>query len=319
MKKYLYFILVLTFTLIFSSTLLAAVPSADQKKLWAELVEAKANPSSSRLGKWNAIEGMSLIKKVDDVSLKAAALATIIHYYDAKEKIWIGEDNPNERFLTWSKKNNLTDDESKKIAEKYIRHINDLYDEPKEASKGFKDHLTAGVDVSRAIEKYLKRNRDNIARAARDFATNRGLDVEVLTRDNFRFDELANFIDHKNPIILQQTTTDNYLICVGYIRQSTEEYLITVDLNKLMFAEISRADLVVGKGKWARSEREISKNEDQRFGLMKGDKKIKLIGDISPGIEITDYRPGSYTAFVIKDFKLTEASFEKYMKFLKEK
>ena len=52
---------------------------------------------------------------------------------------------------------------------------------------------------------------------------------------------------------------------------------------------------------------------------MKGDKKIKLIGDISPGIEITDYRPGSYTAFVIKDFKLTEASFEKYMKFLKEK
>ena len=320
MKKYITYILNLTLIFILSSSVFAAVSREQQAKLWSDLVEAKASPSSSKLDKWHVIEDMRLIKKVDEVSLKAAALATIIHYYDAKEEIWYGKEVNDGTTEKWSARKKILKEDAVKNTEKYRRHLDELQNEKADVEKEFKEKkYTYGVNTSGVMEKYLKKNRNDIARAARDFAANRGLDVEVLTSDNFRFDELANFIDHNNPIILQQTGIDNYLICVGYIRRSTEEYLITIDLNKIVFDEVSRADLTLGKGELARRVREMRKLDDKKFGLMKGDKKIILAGDITPGIEITDYRSGSYTAFIIKDFKLTEGSFEKYLKLIKEK
>jgi hypothetical protein len=322
MRKRITYILILTLTLIFilSSSVFAAVSREQQAKLWSDLVEAKANPALSKLGKWNVIEGMTLIKKVDDVSLKAAALATIIHYYDAKEEIWYGKEVNDKTTEKWSPRKKILIEDAEKHAEKYRRHLDDLQNETTEIEKEFKGKkYTSGVNISGVIEKYLKRNRNDIARAARDFAANRGLDIEVIVRDDLNYDDLINFIDNKNPIILQQTTTDNYLICVGYIRHGTDEYLITVDLNKIMFTELSRADLVVGKGKWAQKSREISKEYDKTHGLIKGDLTIKYTGGMQPGIEITDYRSGSYTAYVIKNFKLTEESFEKYLKSIKAK
>ncbi len=326
---------------IFSSTIFAAVPIEQQAKLWSDLVEAKANPSASKLGKWNVLEDMVLIKKVDGVSIKAAALATIIGYYDRKEHIWFGDEQLNEAMKNWSPgKKALMEDMVEKNGEKFMKHFAELEAESplsrKRSETRHKDAFTYGVDMSRVIEEnYLQRNGNDITRAARNFAVKRGLDVEVIARDNFRFDELVNFIDNNNPVIMQQSVTgnklskyiglteDNYLICVGYIRRGTEEYLITADLNKIIFDEVSHADFGKSKEKGripsdaGRKLQEKLKEMDKQFGLQKGDKTVNLTRDMPTGIEIMDYRPGNYTAYVIRDFKVTEVSYEKYLEYIK--
>ena len=174
------------------------------------------------------------------------------------------------------------------------------------------------MDMSSLLEeKHIQRNRNDIAQAARDFAANRGMDVEVTVRNNLRFDELADLIEKQNPVILQPAAADNYLICVGYIRQGTEEYLITADPNKIIIEEVSHSDLVLGTSDWAKRERERSKLDDKRFGLVKRDMNFQLTGVLKPGVEITDWKQGKYTAYVIRNFDVTEASFEKYLKFIK--
>lgn len=319
MKEYFSYGLTIILVFILSSTLFAAMPREQQVTLWSDLVEAKQNPSFNKLGTWHAIEGMTLIKKVEDTSLKAAALATIIHYYDVKDKIWYGKQIDDETTAAWSARKKILLEDVEKNADKYHRHLDELYKERDTTRRDVRDKkYTSGVGTALVMEKYLRRNRNDLVRAARDFAANRGLAVDVIVREYLRFDEIAGFLDNDNPIIIHETATDNFLICVGYIRSSTEEYLITVDLNKIMFAEVSRASLVIGKGKLAKRVKEISEEDDKRFGLLKDDQKLNLKGALQIGIEITDYRQGDYTVYVIKNFKLTEASFEKYLKLLKE-
>jgi hypothetical protein len=304
MKKHIIHFLALAFTLLFSSTLLAAVPSVDEKKLWAELVEAKANPSASKLGKWNVIENIELIRKADNVSLKATALAIIIDYYDKREKIWFGKE-PSFKSPRIEAMMQDMDKNSKKNAEKYVKHafiaLNDeYYFSEKRYKARRKDTLTFGMDLSYLLEeKYLQRNGNDIVRATRDFAAYRGMEVEVIVRGDFRFDEIADFIDHQNPIILQDKVADNYLICVGYLRRGTEEYLITADPNIIKCEEHS-PDLKVAGMK----------------DKILVDMKLKMVNDLQSGVEITDWKSGNYTAYVIRNFKTTEASFEKYLKFI---
>ncbi len=296
----------------------ASITRDEQVRLWSALIEAKQTSPAGKPGKWNIIEGITLIKKVDDASLKASALATIIHYYDDKDKIWYGKEINDETTAKWSDRKKILLEDAEKNADKYHRHLDTLYKERDEARKDYPDKkYTSGIGTALVMEKYLRRNRNDIARATRDFAANRGLAVDVHAGKHLRFDEIAGFIDRNIPIILNPIATDNYLICVGYIKRSTEEYLITVDLNKILFEEVSHADGIIGKGEWAKKRRETAKQYDKQFGLLKGDKKFNLKGTLQVGIGITDYRQGDYAGYVITDFKLTEDSFENYLRLLK--
>jgi hypothetical protein len=309
MKKYLICIFLSAFIIIYSSMLYAEVPENQQNKIWSELVEAKTNPASSKLAKWSVIENIELIRKSDSASVKATALAVIIIYYNKKNEIWFGAIDSKKKFPKIQAMLEGEDWKSEKNGVKLLTHLNELKDELFSSQERFsarlKHGLTFGMDMSDLLdEKYFKRNKNDISLAVKDFAANRGMDVEVTVRNDMRFDELADLIDKQNPVILQVAAADNYLICVGYIMQGTEKYLITADPNKIMIEEYSHAD-------------KILKSMERKEGLAKRDMKIKITNDLQPGMEISDWKSGKYTAFIIRNFDVTEASFEKYLNFIK--
>lgn len=320
MKRYIIFILVLTGALLFSSTLQAEVSFNKQTQLWSELVEAKKDSFSHKFDQWKIIEGIRLINKVEDVSLKAVTLATIIRYYDRKEHIWQGKDISEEQFLAWARKKKLTEAETKEFGAKLGQHLFGLYKERDDTwGKYKKEDPPLGVTDSRVMEQYLERNKNDIVGTVRDFAMNRALDVEIIVREDFRFDEITSFIDNQNPIILQSPATDNYLICVGYIKRGAEEYLITSDPHRIMHRDVSHAYFVRGTSEGAREERERAKGKDAKHGLIKIDMEFQVEGDRQQGITITDWNPGKYIGYVIRGFKVTESSISNQYRILMEK
>ena len=272
------------------------------------------------MGRISGSKGIRLINKVDDVSLKAVTLATIIRYYDRKEHIWQGKDISEEQFLAWARKNKLTETDAKEFGAKLGQHLFGLYKERDDTwEKHKKEDPPLGVTDSRIMEQYLQRNKNDIARTARDFAMNRALDVEIIVRDDFRFDKVTSFIDNQNPIILQTPATDDYVICLGYIKHGAEEYLITADPHRIMHRNVSHAYFVRGTSEGAREEKERAKEKDTKHGLIKIDREFQVEGDMQQGISVTDWNSGRYIGYVIRDFKVTENSIGNLYRILIEK
>ena len=282
------------------------MPIQEQKGLWADLVDRHKSSGTDRFQKWNLIEGITLIRKVEDVSPKAAAMATIIEYHNKDDKFFMGDDEIVETIKAKAEERELGEDELLRLREAHINHSNELrkeYDVVMEEPKKF---LTKGVNISRIMEKYLKENRDDLIQAISNFASKRAYEAHVTKRDNFEFKEIMELINQKVPFIMKPIRGKSFLICVGYMETDGRKYLIIADPGRVKFREVSRASFVVGEGEAAKRARERSEALDKKFGLARLDWEFSVTDEIPQGIEIVHWERGKVTIYVVDDFKIVE-------------
>jgi len=306
MKRLLFRIILVVLIFSFPIVGISKVSIQEQKELWADLVNLYKSSGANRFQKWNLIEGITLIKKVKDVSPKAAAMATIVEYHNKDDRFFMGDDEIVETLKTKAEEKKLKEDELSRLIEAHIRHSNELKKEYDDAMKEHGKFLTKGVNISRVMKKYLKENRDDIIKAISNFALKRAYEVHIAERDNFEFKEIMEFINQKVPFVIKPIGGKNFLICVGYMDGRGKKYLVIADPDRIRFEEVSHASFVVGEGKAANRAREKSKELDKKFGLAKMDWKFSVTDEIPQGIEIVNWEKGKFTIYVVDDFKVTD-------------
>ena len=306
MRRLLLRIILVVLILSFPIAGISKVSIQEQKGLWADLVDLYKSSGTDRFQKWNLIEGITLIKKVKHVSLKAAAMATIIEYHNKDDKFFMGDDEIVETLKAKAEERKLGEDELLRLREAHIKHSNELKKEYDDAMKEDGKFLTKGVNISRIMKKYLKENRDDMIKAILNFASKRVYEVHITKRDNFEFKEIKEFINQKVPFIIKPMRGKNFLICVGYIDKHGKKYLIIADLGRIKFKEVSHASFVVGEGERAKRARERSKALDKKFGLAKLDWKFSVTDEIPQGIEIVRWERSKFAIYVVDDFKVAD-------------
>lgn len=286
-----------------------ALPAAEQAALWSTLKEAKSKNGTNALGRWRVLEDISVIKRTDGVSKRAAALATVVNY-DNGERFIIGDDQVAVVLARTAEKKGLKEQELVKLRERFGKHGGMLTEEYEQAKKRSKKFLTRGVDLSLLIEKYLANGRGDIPNAAESFASRRAYNAVVISKENPAFDDIADTILRNKPLILQEAGSDAILICIGFLNKDGIPYVITADPEKIELEDVSNADFILGQGEMARRAREAAKGFDNQFGLAKRDRKVPLAGEIPAGVEIVSWRQGAYKSFSV-DFMITEQSVER--------
>lgn len=285
---------------------ISKVSIQEKKELWADLVDLHKSSGTDRFQKWNLIEGITLIRKVEDVSPKAAATATIIEYHNKDDKFFMGDDEIVESIKAKAEERELGEDELSRLREAHINHSNELRKEYDDAMKEPKKFLTKGVNISRIMEKYLEENKDDFIQAISNFASKRAYEAQVMKRDDFEFKEIMELINQKVPFIMKPMRRKSFLIGVGYMETHGRKYLIVADPGRIKFREVSRASFVVGEGQAAKRARERSRALDKKFGLAKLDWKFSITDEIPEGIEIVRWERGQFTIYVADDFKIAE-------------
>jgi len=306
MRRLRFRILLVVLILSFPIAAVSKVSKQEQKGLWADLVDLRKNFGTDRFQKWNLIEGITLIRKVEDVSPKAAAMATIIEYHNKDDKFFMGDDEIVETIKAKAEERELGEDELLRLREAQIKHSNELRKEYDDAMKEPRKFLTKGVNISRIMKKYLKENEDDLIQAISNFASKRAYEVHIAKRDNFRFKEIIELINQKVPFIMKPMRGKSFLICVGYMETHGRRYLIIADPGRIRFIEVSRASFVVGEGEAAKRARERSEALDKKFGLAKLDWEFSVTDEIPPGIEIVHWERSKFTIYVVDDFKISE-------------
>jgi hypothetical protein len=306
LKRLLFEIILSVLILSFPVAGISKVSIQEQKKLWTDLVDLYRGSGENRFQEWNLIEEITLIKRVKDVSPKAAALATIIEYYNKDDKFFMGDDEIVESLKEKAEERKLREDELLRVREAHIRHRIELKKEYDDAMKEHKTFFTKGVNISRVMKKYLKENRDDVIKAISNFALKRAYEVPITKRDNFEFQELKESINQKVPFIMMPIGGKNFFVCIGYIEKRGKKYLIVADPDRIRFKEVSHASFVLGEGEKAKRAREKSKALDKKFGLAKLDWKFSVTDEVAQGIEIVNWGKGKFTIYVVDDFKVAE-------------
>lgn len=288
-----------------------------QKKLWAELVELYRNPVKKNHDRANIIDGIELVRKVDGVSEKAAALASIIKYYNKSDRV-VRDDGTIAgvlRDLAANKK--LTDKEMEKLQKNYQEHNNTLRKEYEDADREIS--TTQGVSISKLLDAYLKKNGNDIKLALNKFAANRGYSINYINKSGYNYQEAMGLIDKKMPLLFMPTDSDNYFVVVGYLKNAQGEYLLIADPRATKFKEVSHASLILGKGDWAKEAREKSKELDKQFGMAKKDYKLIISDELADGLSFVDFKQKG-AIYIVSDFIVSEAAIEKlYFKSFIEK
>jgi hypothetical protein len=289
--------------------LYAAVPASEQAALWMDLQEAKNKPSASKLDAWNVIEGIRLIRKSDGVSKGAAALATVIKH-DKGDKLIYGDDQVSAVLANKAMKKDLNERDLAKLRERFDEHNAMISEEYEEAKKGRSKFLTRGTDFSRLIEKYLSENRRDLVKATKAFAAKRAYAAEIVKKEGPAFSYVVDSIAKKEPLVLQQAGTDNFIVCIGFLAKGGTPYVITADPGVIDFEEVSNADFILGGGEMARLAREQAKELDKQYGLAKEDRTFHVSGELPRGVEINKWGQGNFVSYSI-DFFVTEQSVDK--------
>lgn len=283
-----------------------ALPVAEQGALWLELQEAKNRPAAGTLDTWKVIEDIALIKRTDGVSNQAAVLATVLKY-DNGERFIVGDGLVAAAVAKRAEKKGLRERELSKLRARVARQSEMLSEEYEKAKKGRRKFLTRGVDFSLLVEKYVAGNHGDLVQAVNAFASKRAYAAGVTTKENPPFNYIVDSITMKKPLVLRQTGTDHFLVCVGFLNRGGLPYVIAADPEKIDFEEVSNADLILGKGEMAKRAREAAKGFDTKFGLAKKDRIFQVSGKLPPGIEIINWGQGRYASYSM-DFTITDES-----------
>jgi hypothetical protein len=305
-KRLLFRIIPLALILSFPVAGISKVSIQEQKELWTSLVDLYKGSGENRFQEWNLIEEVTLIKRVKDISPKAAAMAAIIEYFNKDDKFFMGDDEIVEALKEKAEERKLREDELLRLREAHIKHTNELKKEYDDTMKEHGKFFTKGVNISRVMNKYLKESRDDVIKAISNFALKRAYEVHITKKDTFEFEELKEFINQKVPFIMMPIGGKTFLICVGYIEKRGKKYLIIADPDRIRFKEVSHTFFVVGEGEKAKRAREKSKALDKKYGLAKLDWKFSVTDEIAQGIEIVNWEKRKFTIYVVDDFKVSD-------------
>jgi len=281
------------------------------KKLWNHLVYNYNHTNDKKIKDWKVIDQLSMVKKVDDVTIDSAVIATIFKYYDQDSSMLLGFSGDGEESKKWFEKNTPDDKQMVKMLTGIIKRRKELIQEQKTLIRLRAPYYTDGVNVSRMINDSIVKANGDITKGLGDFSQRRGYELKLNKQKSANFNDLKDVIDSKTPVLLR--CSNQVLLLLGYIQAESVRYGVAVDLNKIDFIYMSHALNSTSPEIVAKSE-----ELDKQFGLMKLDRKFKIEDELISGTIFVNLTNNRCSAEYLSRPQITEKSVDTYFKTLLE-